>query len=300
MGAWTRCGLAAALGVLLAGAAWGASAPAGPVTLPSAAPRAADEVPPAAASYPGPLASSASWFTTAAPGAVSPDLLAGAASAKAAPASRGLREHPAALGTERARILLRSLTLPGWGQATLGRPRAAAVFGVMEAAIWGAFTAFHIQDAIRRDNYVRLASISAGIDLRGRDEEWLRIVGGFSSSDEYNRLVVARDAANLYYNDPAAYRAYIEQHSLAGANAWSWSSPEAQDRYRSERKYAQRAAQRANTALAIAVANRIVSAVHAARVAGHAKESAHAWRLEAVPVAGRDPAAFQLRVRAQF
>ncbi len=225
--------------------------------------------------------------------------LAPSAEAKRAPASPAPPPQ-LALSAERARILLRSLTLPGWGQATLGRPRAAAVFGLAEAAIWGAFTAFRIQDAIRQDNYLRLARISAGIDLRGRDEEWRRIVGGFASSDDYNRLVVARDAANLYYNDPAAYRAYIEEHSLRGADVWRWASPEALDRYRSERQYAQRAAQRANTVLAVAVANRIVSALHAARVAGRAKAPAHAWRVEAVPVSGLDPAGFQVRVRAQF
>jgi hypothetical protein len=239
----------------------------------------------------------ATFVTDAEDGCV-PLLLAAARGRPAA--ARGPTHRPVGLEAERARILLRSLTVPGWGQATLGHSTSAAVFGIAEAAIWGTFTAFRIQDAIRQDSYLRMARQFAGIDLQGRNEEWRRIVGGFSSSDEYNRLVVARDAANLYYNDPLAYRAYIEEHSLKGTDVWSWSSPEAQERYRSERKYAQRAAQRANTALAIAVANRILSAVHAARLTGHREAAKHSWRLEAVPVTGRDPAAFQLRVRAQF
>jgi len=204
------------------------------------------------------------------------------------------------LGSERARILLRSLTLPGWGQATSGHRGSAVFFGLTETAIWGSFTAFRIQVAMREDAFLRTARLDAGIDLRGRDEEWRRIVGSFISSDEYNVLVVARDAANLYYDDPAAYRAYLAAHSLKGADAWSWSSAADQERYRGQRKNAQRAAQRANTTLAVAVVNRIVSALHAARFAGRAAPAAHAWQLEVVPVAGDDATAFQFRVHARF
>jgi hypothetical protein len=210
-----------------------------------------------------------------------------------------------ALGAERARILLRSLTLPGWGQATLGRRNSAVFFGLTETAIWGTFAAFRIQVAMREDAFMRTARIQAGIDLGGRDEEWRRIVGGYSSSEEYNRLVVAWDAARLYLSDPAAldydsYYAYIEAHRLRGADTWSWSSVEAQGRYRELRKESQRAARRANTTLAVAVVNRIVSALQAARASGHPARAAHSWQFEVVPTACEDATAFQFRVRARF
>ena len=205
-----------------------------------------------------------------------------------------------AMGAERARILLRSLTLPGWGQATLGRRTSAVFFGLTETAVWGTFAAFRIQVAMREDAFLRTARLQAGIDLGGRDEEWRRIVGSFASSDEYNLLVVARDAANLYYNDPVAYRAYLAEHSLKDADAWKWTSAEGQLRYRDQRKNAQRAAQRANTTLAVAVVNRIVSALQAARVAGRPAPGARSWQLEVVPVPCEDATAFQLRVHARF
>ena len=219
---------------------------------------------------------------------------------KRGPRAERAPAEPAVLGAGRARILLRSLTVPGWGQATLGRRTSATFFGVTEAAIWGSFTAFRIQVATREGAYLRTARLRAGIDLDARDEEYRRIVGNYVSAEEYNRLVVARDAANLYYDDPVKYRAYIAEHSLTGADAWSWDSPEAMARYRGQRKDAHRAAQRANTALAVAVANRIVSALHAARAAGRPVEPARSWNLEVVPVAGQDPTAFQLRVLARF
>jgi hypothetical protein len=195
------------------------------------------------------------------------------------------------LGAARAQILLRSLTVPGWGQATLGRKGSSRVFMLAEAGVWGAFAAFRIQEALRTESYLRTARLHAGIDLRDRDDEFRRIVGAFASSDEYNLLVVTRDAANLYLRDPenpdfAGYHAYIAQHSLSGDMGWRWSDEAAFDRYGGQRKFAHRAGLRANTALGLAVANRLISALHAARAAGQAAreaKGAQGWRLEVEP-----------------
>ncbi len=216
-------------------------------------------------------------------------------------------ERPAgmALGPERARILLRSLTVPGWGQATMGHRRSAGVFAVAEAGIWGAFTAFRIQESMRTQNYKRTAQIGAGINLSDRDEEFLRIVGAFASSDEYNLLVVSRDAANLYLADPYApdmvgYRQYIADNSLAGSNAWAWDDIDSFLRYGAQRQDTQRAALRANTALGLAIANRIVSALHAMRVAGQPpRPQGHSWQFDVTPDP-QDPTAFRAGVRARF
>lgn len=194
------------------------------------------------------------------------------------------------LGPERARILLRSLTVPGWGQATLGHKGSARVFLLAEAGVWGAFTAFKIQQVQRTDSYLRTARLFAGIDLDQRDDEFRRIVGAFASSEEYNLLVVTRDAANLYLSDPDAidlegYRRYIAEHSIGGDLAWSWSDEASFRRYSGQRKFAQKAGLRANAALGFAIANRLVSALHAARQAGHdaAATQPQGWRLELTP-----------------
>ncbi len=209
---------------------------------------------------------------------------------------------------QRARILLRSLTVPGWGQATLGRRHAAAFFGVTELGVWTAFTAFRVQEVMRAESYIHTAKLFAGIDLRGRDEEFRRIVGNFSSSDEYNLLVVARDAANIYmqdvyHPDMAGYRAYIAAHSLTGANAWHWSDQQTFDRYRDQRKQANRASLRANTALAVAIANRLLSAAHAARGAGRlaADRSEHAsWNIHFEPGQPGERVLFRTGLAARF
>jgi hypothetical protein len=204
------------------------------------------------------------------------------------------------LSPERARLLLRSLTVPGWGQATAGRHTAATVFGLAEIGVWTSFTAFRIQSQLRRDTYERTAELFAGVDLSGRDEDFRRTVGSYLSSDEYNQLVVFREAANLYYNDPVAYRQYIAEHSIGGANTWSWDSDESLLRYRAQRKDAQRAGIRANTVLACAVVNRLLSMVHAARIPTHAPAAPRSWNFEVTPAPGNDALAYRMGVRARF
>jgi len=189
------------------------------------------------------------------------------------------------LGAERARILLQSLTVPGWGQATMGRTHAAALFGFIETGIWAGFVTFRIQESMRADSYLNTARLFAGIDLSGKDEEFRRTVGEFASSDEYNRLVVYRDAANQFYDDPVKYREYIAQHEIKGDDAWSWNSYASFQRYAEERKQTRRAGLRANSMLGLAIANRLVSAIHAARHAGAPPPAAGArsWRIDCGP-----------------
>ncbi|MBI1796101.1 MAG: hypothetical protein HY076_00410 [Candidatus Eisenbacteria bacterium] len=220
------------------------------------------------------------------------------------PHGRSARAHrvvPIALSPERARLMLRSLTMPGWGEASVGRRREAGLFALIEAGVWTSFAAFRIQERMRRDTYERTAALFGGVQLAGRDEEFRRIVGFYMSSDEYNRLVVRRDAANLYYGDPAAYNAYVAAHELRGADAWSWDSDASLLRYRAERQETQRAAQRAHTAIAAAIINRLLSVVNISRTgAAHAGTPAStSWKLECVP-AGDDPTAYHLGVRADF
>lgn len=201
-------------------------------------------------------------------------------------------EHDGTLGPERARILLRSLTVPGWGQASLGHRGSARTFLVAELGVWSAFTAFRVQQMQRTESYLRTAQLEAGIDLKGRDDEFRRIVGAFASSEEYNLLVVARDAANLYLADEnnrdlEGYRRYIAEHSLSGDLSWSWSSESAFRRYGGQRKFAQKAGLRANAALGFAIANRLLSALHAARLAGRAAAAGTpaptGWHLDVSP-----------------
>lgn len=203
------------------------------------------------------------------------------------------------LGAERARILLRSLTVPGWGQASLGRKTSATLFALAETGVWASFVSFRIQESMRRRSYEVTARLFAGIDLEGREEEFRRIVGIYASSEEYNRLVVYREAANLYYEDPDRYRAYIADHELRGEDTWAWDGRESFDLYQEQRKRTRRAAQRANSMLGLAIANRLLSAIHAARHAGAPARDPRSWRIECGP-APDDPLAARIGVSFRY
>jgi hypothetical protein len=189
--------------------------------------------------------------------------------------------------------------VPGWGQASLGENRSALGFAMVELATWGAFTAFKIQESMRTRTSERTAALYAGIDLSHRDEEYRRTVSFYISSDEYNPLVVRRDATNLYFGDPAAYNAYVAAHEIKGADAWAWDSEASLLRYREERQEAQKAIKHAQDALAVAVINRLVSMIHASAGAVRKDSAARSLKLECVP-AGDDPTAFHLGLRADF
>jgi len=213
--------------------------------------------------------------------------------------SRRMGRLPGALSGDRARLMLQSVTVPGWGQASLGQRRTAIAFALLEAGVWGAFTTFRIQEHMRRQTYERTAMLFAGIDLSGRDEEYRRIVGLYPSSEEYNRLVVRRDATNLYFGDPEAYAAYIAEHEIRGDDAWSWGNEDDFLRYRTERQATQRASKHAQDALAAALINRLVSVIHAARSHSRPVPDRTSWRVECAPAEG-DPSAIRLALRADF
>ena len=213
--------------------------------------------------------------------------------------ARRMGRLPGALSGDRARLMLQSLTVPGWGEATLGQRRSALAFGLLEVGIWGSFTAFRIQEHMRRETYERTARLFGGIDLGGRDEEYRRIVGLYLSSEEYNRLVVRRDAANLYFGNPAAYDAYVAAHEIRGADAWAWSTESDFLRYRAERQATQRASKHAQDALAVAIINRLLSVIHVSRSHPSTVTGQTSWKVECAPVGG-DATAFRLALRADF
>ena len=212
---------------------------------------------------------------------------------------RPTARRPHTLSGQRVRLMLQSLTVPGWGEANLGERRSALTFGLLELGVWGSFAAFRIQEKMREQTYERTARLFAGIDLGARDEEFRRVVGFYASNEEYNRLVVRRDATNLYFGDPAGYAAYVEAHELRGENAWSWNSDADLLRYRAERQATQRAVKHAHDALAAALINRLLSMIHASAGGIRRDAAGTSLRLECVP-AGDDPMAFRLGMRADF
>ncbi|MGH3055977.1 MAG: hypothetical protein ACRDL7_13465, partial [Gaiellaceae bacterium] len=62
--------------------------------------------------------------------------------------------NPGPLNAERARVMLQSLTVPGWGQVTTGHHGAATTFFLIETGIWVSFAAFEIQESMRMESSI--------------------------------------------------------------------------------------------------------------------------------------------------
>ncbi|MFB3909137.1 MAG: hypothetical protein ACE15D_12120 [Candidatus Eisenbacteria bacterium] len=197
----------------------------------------------------------------------------------------------AALGSHdppsRLKVLGLSLLVPGLGHRALGRETRGAIFLGTEAGIWGGFGVFEVQSHLRKDSYIEMAELFAGVkDASGHSDEYYRQLGRYPSSDWVDDEV-RRDARALYPDDLPAREDYYQRHRVPEDQRWSWSSTAEWDRYRAKRSDSQQASKRANYMLGIAVANRLVAAIDAVRIANNqGKEPAMGLILSADP---RDP-----------
>lgn len=173
-------------------------------------------------------------------------------------------EPVSAPSTSVAPAVLRSLAVPGWGQFHQGHRDIGLIFSSLEAALVTTALVSVGQGHLRRGSSENTAMSFAGIDLTTHDDVYRKRVSDFRSSEEYNRLVIYREAANLYYGDYEKYNEYIETRSLKGEDAWAWETDEAWDRYRQQRRSSESAFQRARFAAAGMIVNRVASMITAA------------------------------------
>lgn len=190
----------------------------------------------------------------------------------------------------RAKVLGLSLLLPGLGHQTLGSKTKAQAFLATEAVIWGAFGLFKLRGHVRRDSYVEMAEIFAGVPrAQGRSGEYYRLLGRYWSSEEYDDEI-RRDARARFPDDLAARDAYFQSHRVAADQVWLWESNAAWDRYQAKRNESNRSFRRARSMVGIAVANRLLASVDAMRIV-HRRSGAGnvSLRLAMDPVDSREP-----------
>ena len=167
----------------------------------------------------------------------------------------------------RAKAILYSLAIPGAGHWYMGRTSRAQIFGAAELGVWTAFTVFKVQGHLRKEDFIEMAEVNAGVgDAHGRSSQYYRSLGLYLSSDEYNEIEVEIYARYIYPDDPAAREAYIRENLITGDATWNWVSEDWQRAYRLRRADSDGAYQNAKYALMVGLLNRLVSAVDAARL----------------------------------
>jgi len=171
-------------------------------------------------------------------------------------------------GKSRAKALALSTLLPGAGEYYAGKKGRAKFFFLTESAIWTSFIVFEVQGYLRKDAYVDYAQLVAGVDAEGKPEDFYRALSRYMRSDpgpgSYNEDV-RREARALYPDDKQKQDQYLLENGFFGKDAWQWQSEEDQAYYRSLRRKSQLSFNRATYMLGVAVANRILSAMDAAR-----------------------------------
>jgi hypothetical protein len=183
--------------------------------------------------------------------------------AQAAPAPPSAPSPRRAVNPRKALML--SLLLPGVGESYSGHKGRATGFFVSEGAIWANFVAWEIAGHLRRNNYIEQAQLNAGIGTNSESDDFWRLVGTYTRSsgsgpDSYEDAL-RRDARNEFPSDPAAQDAWVAQRLPTGNRAWNWSSAALRESYRVTRQNSTRAFSRAKFSFALAILNRIASAI---------------------------------------
>ena len=159
----------------------------------------------------------------------------------------------------------RSLLVPGWGQhyATGEGGR----FFAAELAFWGGYFGFERLEAIRRDQFRAYAAEHAGAQPAGKGGEYFDDLGFYQSRLEHNQFARYEDGPNATL------------YPLSRDSFWEWDQDPSRERYRALRNSSTTAGRQAVFMTGLVVVNHLVSAIHAARVAGGAGEA----RTELVP-----------------
>lgn len=160
-----------------------------------------------------------------------------------------------------------SLVVPGLAQMRMGETNRGLVFMAAEAGFWAGFAVFRVQGSLRRDSYIEMAGLFAGVPgPEGRGEEYYRRISNWSSSDAYNEMI-RREARARYGDDLEGREAYFEANRVAPDAEWRWESFSAQQRYREKRRDSAAAYKNARNMLGMSLANRVISMLDAALLA---------------------------------
>jgi hypothetical protein len=171
---------------------------------------------------------------------------------------------------------LLSAAVPGLGEYYSGHRYRALASGTLEAGIWTSFATFKVQEHLRGERAIEYAVVFAGAQPNG-DDDYYKAVGQFMRSDGplmWNEFVRRRERDT----------GEIVGRPYFGDEGWAWTSVDRLIEYHQLRKGKLKAHDRARSAIAFAIANRIVSMVSVVQAvrsdAHHHKEESFGLKLE--------------------
>jgi hypothetical protein len=166
----------------------------------------------------------------------------------------------------RKKAMAASFLLPGWGQHMAGAHTRGNVFLAAEATILISIISNRVQGSINKNRYIEYAGDFGGISSPdGHTDGYYQKVGSYVSSEEYV-LSLRKTARALYGNDLEAREQYVDHYRPDPSEAWHWPSDAYREKYRDIRKQSRNAYSNSDLLLGVALINRILSAMDAARL----------------------------------
>ncbi|HWP81259.1 MAG TPA: hypothetical protein VNN76_01240 [Bacteroidota bacterium] len=187
--------------------------------------------------------------------------------------------------------IVASLILPGAGEWYAGNLQTGRYFLMADAGLWLTYAGFNFYGDWIRDDARDFAAMRAGVDLRGKDEQFETNVGNFMNVHEYNQARLRDRQYNRLYDPNSSY-------------AWQWDSDASRMRFRDLRIRSDQLFQNGRFVIAAMVVNRIISAFVAARAAAAYNRSMRSesnWRFDAGVQGGLAlPHGFEVRISKAF
>jgi TM2 domain-containing membrane protein YozV len=153
------------------------------------------------------------------------------------------------------RAVLYSLLLPGAGQFYVEEQNRGKIFLGTEFTFWSGFFAFRTYGSWLKKEYKSYAAVHANAIIQGKSDEFFKDLTYYINRDEYNKL------GPLYFGKESPV--YPETDFWN----WQWESQQAQKHYREMRNKSKSSYRKALYMVGLAMANRLVSAVDAFRLA---------------------------------
>lgn len=146
-----------------------------------------------------------------------------------------------------------SLLLPGMGELYAGNYKNGKYFTISEATLWLAWASMQIYSDWIQNDARSFAVQRAGIQTKGKDDQFFIDIGNFQSIYTYNEQAL-RDRRDR------------EVYELSSENYWYWQTNTDRERYRQLRLQSVRVQTNSQYILVAILANHIISAINAARL----------------------------------
>lgn len=167
-----------------------------------------------------------------------------------------------------------SLLLPGAGHLYAGRMDVGKYFVVSEAACWLGVIGLNIYGNALRDDSRTYASVHAGLNKDGKDDDYFSNVGNYYSIYDYNNEMLAKGQWEKIYD--------------VNSHFWSWDNSANQETFDKQRKKSERTYNGRIVFATGLIVNRVVSAISALVLTNKYNHSASGFRINSEFIGTKD------------